>query len=91
MAVAGRPAHEATRRVEMAGDTLDESEIDRLRGRSWFGKTGFGRRRGAEMLEIAVADRARQHVQQLNMAGFAFDQIEFAAQRLRQRRQYQAR
>ena len=84
-----RPADEAIRAGKAAGGELDATEVD---GGFCFdhGRIGEALLGGAaclEMLVVAKADRAGQHVQKLDMAGQIGPGFEFALQVLGQRRQ----
>lgn len=72
-----RPAQQNVLDVEAARRDLDPAKIDfglRLRNR---GKTDFGGARGLQVLVIAKARRARQDVEDLDMAGRFAPPFEF--------------
>jgi hypothetical protein len=64
-----RPGGQPSLAIEIPGDPLDPAVVDGL-GRDGRGLQPVGRRLlGAEVLEIAIAAGAGQHVEQLHMAG----------------------
>jgi len=86
MAVARWPAQELPLGIEMPGDALHQGMIHRFRCREWLAKARLRHRHGAEVLEVAIADGAGQHVEKLDMAGLAVNHGEFATERFRKGR-----
>src|SRR5262245_60212487 len=57
-----RPAHHPRLRIEMTGDALNAQVIDRIGCHRLAFQPATRRKLGAEVLEVLIADRAREHV-----------------------------